>query len=493
MMSDMTHDDRIRDSASRGRKLLGSLRLRLTLALVLAVLAVTTVSVAIDYRREYRTHMKQVFGSLEEQAHSLIAARSQIEGTENYAVYVNEVCAQMNARISPGHHILVLDPLGNIEISARHHRDLAVETALLEGDPTEQILSVEGHRVAQSRTTTDDGTTIVMAQYLDHVEEVLRKQLLSRILVAGMTAIGIIVLVFLAMNAWVIRHVANLAEAAGSWATRDFAARAPLSGPSELRLLCRAFNAMASQLQDHEQRRAAEMEQARQIQMELLPEAVPEITGLKIVSEYHPAEQVAGDLYDIFQLPSGDTAVAVFDVSGHGITAALLTGLVRMSLRYRIAEKGDLVSAIEAINEDLMSCVLDNQFVTACLGIWRPSDRTWTYVAAGHPGGIWLTKEGVEHLENTGLLLGISGEVEWYSKTVVLSPGDRLLLYTDGIIEAGATDGKVLGEIGLGEKLHRSRDQDLAEQLAAVIADALERSSSQQEDDMTIVGLEVTS
>ena len=490
-MSDMTHEDRSSDGVSRGRKLLGSLRLRLTLTLILAVLVVTVVSVIIDYRREYRTHMNEVFGSLEEQAQSLIAARSQIEGAEKYALYVNEVCAQMNARISPGHHILVLDHLGNIEVSTQHHRDQAVEAAILGADPAERTLSVEGHRVAQTRTTADDGATVVMAQYLDHVEEVLRKQLLSRALVAGMTAIGIIVLVFFAMNVWVIRHVANLAGAAGSWAARNFAARAPLSGPSELRLLCREFNAMASQLQDHEQRRAAEMEQARQIQMELLPEAVPEIAGLKIVSEYHPAEEVAGDLYDIFQLPSGDTAVAVFDVSGHGITAALLTGLVRMSLRYRTAETGDLVSAIEAINEDILSCVLDNQFVTACLGLWRPSSRTWTYVAAGHPGGIWLTEERVEYLENTGLLLGISREAEWYTKTIVLSPGDRLLLYTDGIIEAGAVDGKALGEIGLGEMLHQSRNQELSEQIRAIVADVVKRSDGEQEDDMTIVGLEV--
>ena len=469
----------------------GSLRLRLSVMVAVAVVGVSGVGVLIDYPREYRLRLANVIGSLQEQAHALDAARARIGDSGEFALYVDEFCAQMNTHISPGHHVLVIDSEGRTQASTHHHSGPAVEQALLGAEPGLQVIGVEGHQLAHARLTGDDGVTIITAQYLDHMERILRRQLTSRAATAGATAVGIIALVILSLHLGVIRPLSRLAEAARAWATRDFSARVDPVGPSELRLLCDEFNAMARDLAENEHARLAELGRARRIQANLLPTSLPPVPSLEIAARYLPAEHVAGDLYDIFATPDGATAVAVLDVAGHGITAALLTGLVRMSLRCRLAEKGDPASALEAVNADLLSCVSEGQFVTVCLGVWNPSDRSWTYATGGHPGGVWLNSDGARHLPHTGPLLGVLTDGSWTNETVRLAPGDRLLIYTDGVVDAGAGNGERLGSEGLAELLQGSADLDVEGQLAAVVAHLRRLSPGTPEDDVTLVCLHV--
>ncbi len=306
---------------SEGFRIRGSLRLRLSLAAVAGVLVVTGVGTYLDYRREHRVHLDQVLASLSEQARALQMARRQITQPAAFARYVDDVCAQMNDYISPGHHILVLDGVGRAVVRARHHSGAAVERALLAADPEQRVLSVRGHTLAQVRLTDHDGATIILAQYLDRVEAILRGQLLRRGATMGAAGLAVALLVFFFVDLWGIRPISRLAEAAKAWSGRAFSVRIHPGGPAEIRYLADELNAMAAELQRNEDRRTEEMEQAKRIQHDLLPLRLPPTPGLSIATAYRPVAHVAGDLYDVFELSPGRTAVVILDVAGRSAGA----------------------------------------------------------------------------------------------------------------------------------------------------------------------------
>jgi serine phosphatase RsbU (regulator of sigma subunit) len=361
---------------------------------------------------------------------------------------------------------------------------------LLSGNPQDQILFVGDHKLAQVRLIEQDGPTIILAQYLDYMESVLHAQLVSRCLTTAVTALAIMLLIYLGMRFWVIAPVTSLAHTARQWAARDFSARSKLTGPAEFRFLADELNSMSQQLERHQNNLTAELEQARQIQTNLLPTGQPVISGLHIVADYRPAQHVAGDLYDVFNASQNRTCITILDVSGHGISAALLTGVVKMSLRRRLLEEDDLSKAMRLVNEDLLACTPEGHFVTACVGLWSQRDQTWMYCAAGHPGGLWLTQGYTAVLESTAPLLGVLEETSWPIKTVKLSSGDRVFLYTDGIVESGLAQGKVK-DYDLQEVVHHCLHQGLNEQVATIMAGAVERSCGHMKDDATIIAFEV--
>jgi len=470
----------------------GSLRLRLATSVVGSVLVVMAISMVVDYQRAYRIHIDGVLASLEEQARALQVARRQILSPEQFPQYVNDFCAQMNAHISPGHHILVLDPDGKVIASSRHHSGVDVEKALLAADSTANVLSLQKHRLAQIRLKDDDGTTFIMAQYLDHVEEVLRGQLLSRTVTMGTTAVALITLIFLALHVWATKPVARLTEAAKAWSERIFSTRVDVTGPTEVSFLTSELNSMAHELERHERDRNTELEEAKQIQANLMPVSAPTILGLAIATEYRPAGHVAGDLYDIFTLPDGRTAIVILDVCGHGISAALLTGVVKMSLHRRLAENSDISEAMKLVNDDLRACTPEGHFVTACVGCWDHTDQSWTYCAAGHPGGMLLTQGQAQTLAAAAPLLGVFVGGKWLINRIDLSVGDRVFLYTDGVLEIGITEDK-LATFDLVKILNDSANQSLDQQVTTAMTKALRHNAGIIEDDATIVAFEVLS
>jgi HAMP domain-containing protein len=467
-----------------------TLQFRLTVLIVIVVLVVLCISTFVDYCRTYKQHINATLASLEEQARALIVARSKIIEQTEFASYVDDFCAQMNEHISPGHHVLVLNKTGAVAIRTRHHSGAEVEEALLSCDPNNRIMFVDKHKLAHVRIKDKDGSIIVVAQYLDHMENILRAQLVSRGLTTGITALAIILIIYFVLKTWVIKPVNNLATTAKEWARRNFSARANPIGPADFRFLTYEFNSMSQQLEGHEQNRIAELEEAKQIQEKLLPATQPAISGLYITAEYQPAEHVAGDLYDIFKLSENRTCIAILDVCGHGISAALLTGVVKMSLHRRLAEKDNLSEAMSLVNEDLLACVPEGHFVTACVGLWDQEDQSWTYCAAGHPGGLLLTQNHTNSLEATAPLLGVFEGRDWPISVVKLSPGDRIFLYTDGVVESGLAEGEV-EYYNLSNVLNCCVDLSLREQVATIIAGTTQRSSGGIKDDATIVAFEV--
>jgi len=467
----------------------GSLRLRLLITIVSSVAILSVLAMVSDYRRERRRRFARVTTSLAEQASALQAAHGLIADANEFRRYVDEFCATMDTRISPGHHIVVLNSDGSVFASSRRHSGLAVERALLETGRQEGITGVGRHRLAYIRASDPQGNTFILGQYLDQVEAVLLSQLRRRALWLVVIAAVSALLIYLAVALWVVGPLEKLIAAAKRWRHRDFSARASLSGPSDIRVISREFNTMAQELEIHEHTRRRELDEARDIQTNLLPKFPPAASGLVVAAEYRPATEVAGDLYDAFPLPGGKTALAVLDVSGHGVSAAMLTGVVKISLRRCLAEYASLPEAMEHVNADVLACTPDEYFVTAHIGIWDPSACRWTYCAAGHPGGVLIRAGQVRELPSTAPLLGVLPAGRWETHSVTLEVGDRVVLYTDGIVEA-YVGGSPFGADGLMAVLSKAAHLDLSEQVKAAIRAVTEPNAGHLTDDATILAFE---
>ena len=196
-----------------------------------------------------------------------------------------------------------------------------------------------------------------------------------------------------------------------------------------------------------------DLEIARDIQNWLLPNQPPKIPGVEIAFQTRPANTVAGDYYDVFQRP-GQTPeqdrvlLAVADVAGKSIPAAMLMATFQASLRSLSVTKSSLSDLVVSVNR--YACTNSQgglRFTTAFLAELDPITRTLTYINAGHNQPMLCRKSGMlERLDAGGLPLGISTDVPYQSGSVVLAPGDWLVIFTDGVVEAVNTANEEYGE-----------------------------------------------
>ena len=196
-----------------------------------------------------------------------------------------------------------------------------------------------------------------------------------------------------------------------------------------------------------------DLEIAREIQNWLLPNQPPKIPGIDIAFQTRPANTVAGDYYDVFvrpgQTPEQDRVLlAVADVAGKSIPAAMLMATFQASLRSLSVTQSALPDLVASVNR--YACTNSQgglRFTTAFLAELDPITRTLTYINAGHNQPMLCRKSGMlERLDAGGLPIGISTDVPYQSGSVVLAPGDWLIIFTDGVVEAVNTADEEYGE-----------------------------------------------
>jgi sigma-B regulation protein RsbU (phosphoserine phosphatase) len=232
-----------------------------------------------------------------------------------------------------------------------------------------------------------------------------------------------------------------------------------------------------------------EMEIAREIQTGLLPEKNLSVAGLTAASRYIPASSVAGDFYDFLQKDDG-LGVLIADVSGHGVPAALSASMVKVAIRAQRDWADDPARVLSGLNSILCGN-LQGQFVTAGYLYLDPRRGALTYAGAGHPPLLaWRGREKrVESIEENGLVLGIFPEGAYKSMTAALEPGDRFVLYTDGIAEAPSLSGEEFGMERFTSFLAEhagSSAQELCDALIKHVT-AWTGNPREQHDDLTLI------
>src|SRR5438270_67336 len=233
-----------------------------------------------------------------------------------------------------------------------------------------------------------------------------------------------------------------------------------------------------------------ELEIARGIQAGLLPEKSFSVAGLTAASRYVPASSVAGDFYD-FLPKDGGLGVLIADVSGHGVPAALSASMVKVAIRAQRDWADDPARVLSGLNSILCGN-LQGQFVTAGYLFLDPQRGALAYAGAGHPPLLaWRGREKkIESLEENGLMLGIFPEGVYKCMTAALEPGDRFVLYTDGITEAPSLSGEEFGMERFKDFLAKhatSPAQELCDSLVKRVTTWSGNSSREQHDDLTLI------
>lgn len=202
----------------------------------------------------------------------------------------------------------------------------------------------------------------------------------------------------------------------------------------ELRRLRRAELRNAARMQ-------RELEEARRFQLSILPPAERDMYGVKLSARYIACTELAGDLYDYAPIDDGRVAVLIADVSGHGASAAMMTGIVKSAFRSAHVHDYQPKSVVERISDSMRSFD-PSRFITLFCGLIDPSTTTLTWASAGHPPAL-LRRPGhpLERLESTGPLIS-SGfrSIPWEQHTMSLDGATGIFLYTDGVIEARGAD-----------------------------------------------------
>jgi len=238
-----------------------------------------------------------------------------------------------------------------------------------------------------------------------------------------------------------------------------------------------------------------ELEIAARIQRSLLPQQPPEVPGVELAGQCVPAANVGGDYYDFITDRNGYLTLLIADVSGHSIGAALMMAMARSILRREITE-GKSPAAILADTNSAMLHDLSNAslFITMFCARYDPETQQLTFANGGHnPPLLWCAHESrILDLDSDGLIVGILEDVQYEEKTISLHPGDILLLYTDGIVEARDPQGEFFGEERLRKLL-----RDHASESPARLAERIHRTVHQytqdtpQQDDITLLILRV--
>ncbi|HEY7114875.1 MAG TPA: PP2C family protein-serine/threonine phosphatase, partial [Thermoanaerobaculia bacterium] len=232
---------------------------------------------------------------------------------------------------------------------------------------------------------------------------------------------------------------------------------------------------------------------AEQVQEHLFPQRAPRMDTLECAGVCRPARGVSGDYYDFLPLEDGRMGLAVGDVSGKGLSAALLMASLQGSLRSLAAADGARVDEIVAdVNRQLCSLTEPNRFVTLFFGIYDDRRRELSCVNAGHNAPMLLRAgtDGAspERLRSGGTVLGFFPEAGWRAEWLSLAPGDLLVAVTDGVLEAENAAGEEFGELRLAEVLAASRSLSAADLCRAVLSRVAEfLGGLPAADDLTVV------
>ena len=259
-------------------------------------------------------------------------------------------------------------------------------------------------------------------------------------------------------------------------------------------------------LHDSHEHIKADLKAAAEVQRSLLPREMPEIPGWEFAWSYKASHDVAGDMFNLIRLDETHVAIYVLDVSGHGVPAALLsvslsraiTANVGSLLKRRIPEAPfyQLVRPAEVaqeLNRRFQVMTESDQFFTLLYGVIDCENLTMEFVQAGHPGPILVTGDDVQVWEDApDPPIGILPDLEFSQQKVQLSPGDLVLLYTDGVLEAHDPADELFGLDGITGALRKSKSSGIEICLENVYSEMVRFTQGRaQKDDLTMLGFRI--
>ena len=333
----------------------------------------------------------------------------------------------------------------------------------------------------------------VMAQ-ATRAEDFAHDQVLSTLKISVIMLLGVVIVVFVLAfhrSRKVTQPILELSDAVEGLSEGNFDVRVSIHTGDELERLGSAFNSMGVNLLEREQMKQSLL-LAREIQQHLLPAKAPQISGFDIFGQSIYCDETGGDYYDFIELSPDKLGVAVGDVSGHGIGAAMLMTTARGILRSQASHQGsELSQLITTLNRHLVRDTRDDSFMTLFYTLLECDTRACHWVSGGHGPTFYYSHRdnAVTELACSGIPLGIIEETDFeVMSPIFMESGDILLIGTDGIWETRNPFGDMFGIDRLTRLLEEYASASAAEISSAVMAAVNEfRDSEPQFDDITMV------
>jgi len=247
--------------------------------------------------------------------------------------------------------------------------------------------------------------------------------------------------------------------------------------------------------EEERRRLESELQLSQVVQRALMPQRVPRISGLEIAAFSRPADIIGGDYFDFFKFRDGSHGMVIADVSGHGVSAAMLMSSLQTAIQTMAPDANSPAEILERINRFYIHNINFTTFVTIFLARYDPKESTLTYVNSGHnPPAVFCREAGTIHwLTRTAPAIGLAEHYIPNMETIKLSDGDMLLLYTDGLTEAFNHDLEQFGQKRLAEFLRSAADLT-ANEMLQVVRDGINthRGGVRLSDDLTLVALKVS-
>lgn len=325
------------------------------------------------------------------------------------------------------------------------------------------------------------------------------------VLAAAAFAFSVLVSVFIAasLTRTLTRAVHDLQIGTTHVNQGDFSYRIPVSGSDQVSDLARSFNSMTASIErlieDSKRRQhlEAELEIAREVQAKLFPGQRPDLEGLEVLGVCRPAESVSGDFFDYVRLDGNSLAVCFGDVSGKGISAALvmasLHAIVRTQLALLAPDQPDAFQdaaarIVGAANRQLVSDTAPEKYSTLFFGAYDARTASLAYSNAGHLPPLLVRNGEIVPLEVNGMVVGMFPDASYTASSLTLQSGDMLVAFTDGITEPENEAGAEYGEERLKDALRQAGSLPASEVIDRVMNDVRAwTGDSALQDDMTML------
>jgi phosphoserine phosphatase RsbU/P len=366
-----------------------------------------------------------------------------------------------------------------------------------------QILVVETRPSAVLRAVFSNDVDI-MSQSAPYIFLVVLGLLLTGELIS--------LIIGLSLTRTVTGAVHGLYEGTLRIAKGDFSWRIPVKGHDQLAELGHSFNTMTAQIENlvviakEKERLQSEVEIASEVQNQLFPRSAPHMRSIELVGVCQAARMVSGDYYDYLCLPDGNLALAIGDVAGKGISAALLMASIQSIMRTHLAaglERSAAVGTghvstqlstsgiVAQLNRQLYASTAPEKYATFFFGVYEEQSRILTYTNAGHLPPLLLRagESGKPRLlDVTGTVVGAFPSIRYEEQKIGIQSGDLLIAYTDGITEPENAYGEEFGVERLAETAWRYQNSEPKE-IVAKIMEAVTQWSTAPElpDDMTVM------
>jgi phosphoserine phosphatase RsbU/P len=294
----------------------------------------------------------------------------------------------------------------------------------------------------------------------------------------------------------ITRSVGDLYDATLHVRRGDFSHRVRVLNRDQLGALGESFNEMTSSIseliegQRERQRLENEVEIAREVQQQLFPHTIPSLPGLELAGICRPARVVSGDYYDFIPLDETRVGIALADISGKGIFAALLMASLQAALRSTASLEASAGAAeiVSRLNKHLFRNTSDDRYATLFYAVYDSQAKTLTYTNAGHLAPIFVDGGSVRALDQGGTVVGMFEESAYTESTLPIGPGTLLVAFSDGLTEPESVYGEEFGIARLNAEVLRLRDAR-ATRIAENLISAAEQwaGTPEQADDMTVV------